>query len=432
MRNAVLELRRFAGGEFVRHGLVVFTSTTLINALGYAFHSVISRKIGVEQYGVLSSLNAAYMLSLVVPQIVATVVVKYAAEFRATDDRAHLSALARRLIAYGSGAALAATVLGVACSGALAHFLKIENIPAVALAIVVMGISLLTPSLRAVFQGIEDFRLFAISSVLESVIKASFGIALVYLGFGVAGAFAGWALGSLVALVYTATVLAARFRRVPGAPLYIDFRRLLLTMANVSAAMSLLAILGYADVILVKHYADPTTAGLYGALSLAGKILLFFVSFVPTVVLPKASRVALSGRSPVGIFVQAFGLVAAISCLGLVAYDLFPRLIVTALAGSSFAPAAPYLFSYGFAMVLLAILTVVVVYKIGIHRFDFVAPLALCTLGELVGIAVHHASLSDVITVLIVANGLALLASAYRVNAPVRTPAIDQRSDAAA
>jgi hypothetical protein len=78
-------------------------------------------------------------------------------------------------------------------------------------------------------------------------------------------------------------------------------------------------------------------------------------------------------------------------------------------------------FAYAFATVLLAGLNIVVMYKIGIHRFDFIAPLALCAVGEVVGISVHHGSLSDMIAVLIVGNGLALVCAAYKVTAPLQS-----------
>jgi hypothetical protein len=106
--------------------------------------------------------------------------------------------------------------------------------------------------------------------------------------------------------------------------------------------------------------------------------------------------------------------------------------VITTLAGGSFAPAAPYVFSYGLAMVLLAGINVIVMYKIGIHRFDFVLPLGLCAVGEVVGISVHHASLGDVIGVLITGNTLALLASSYRVLSPQRTTVPVGQSGAAA
>jgi O-antigen/teichoic acid export membrane protein len=423
--------KRFARSEFARHGLLVFIATTSVNALGYAFHFAISRKIGVEQYGVLAALNAAYMLGTVASVIAGTVVIKYAAEFRATNDEAHLAALVRGLSLYGSLAAVGVIVAGYLTAPAIAGYLKIANVPAATLMIAIIGISSVGQTIRGVFNGTEDFAQFSVSAVMESTLKAVLGIGMAYAGFGVLGAFAGWATGSTIAFIYTTTVLLLRYRNVPPKKLYIDLRRLAITMAGVSAATLLLTSISYVDVIVVKHYADPTTAGLYGALSLSGKILLFFVAFVPTVLLPKASRQALEGKSPVGILATSVGVVLALSCAGLVVYYLFPTFIITALAGNSFAAASPYVFSYGIAMVLLAALNTVVVFKIGIHRFEFIAPLCLCAVGELVGISVYHSSLTQIIEVLIGGNAIALAASAYGITAPLRPASARQSSEAA-
>jgi O-antigen/teichoic acid export membrane protein len=424
-------LRAVGSSDFARHGALVFSSTLLVNALGYAFHFALSRKLGVEQYGVLAALNAGYMIGMVMSTIAATIVVKYAAEFRVLGDAAHLATLSRRLSVYGSIAAVAFIAAGVASAPFIAAYLKIANVRAVMLSLVVIGISIVLPTIRSVFTGVEDFRTMSISAVMESTFKALLGIGFVYAGFGVVGAFGGWAIGSLITLVYTMVVLLSRFRGAPEAPLFLDARRLVQTMAGVSAATILLTAITYADVIIVKHYADPTTAGLYGALSLSGKILLFFVGFVPTVLLPKASRRALAGESPTRILIMAMGLVLAFSGVGLVGYYVLPGFVITALAGASFAPAAPYVFSYGVATVLLAALSTVATYKIGIHRYDFVWPLAACTILELAGIALYHSTLSQIIGVLIAGNTLALLGSVYRINAPLAATSV-QRSDAAA
>ena len=184
MRNPIAIARGLATSDFVRHGLVVFAASMLVNVLGYAFHFAISRKIGVEQYGVLSALNAGFMISLVMGAIGGTVVVKYAAEFRAQGDRAHLAALVRNLTRYGTLAALVVTVAGVAAAAPIAAYLKIANVTAVALTMIVIGISVATPCLRGVMTGTEDFTRFSISIILESGLKALFGIGLVYAGYG--------------------------------------------------------------------------------------------------------------------------------------------------------------------------------------------------------------------------------------------------------
>jgi O-antigen/teichoic acid export membrane protein len=418
LRNAAGRLRGLGASDFVRHGLLVFVATTLVNAFGYGFHFAISRKIGVEQYGVLSALNAGLMISLVVSQIVTTVAVKYAAEFRAAGDRARLGVLVRRLTVGCTIAGMLSAAVGVASAGTIAAYFHIANVRAVDLTMIVIGIGLITPSLRGVLQGMEEFGTFSISICLESFVKMALGVGFVYAGYGVDGAFAGWAIGSFSSLLYTAWVLGRSQRYVRGVPLHVDLRRLGTTMAGVSIATVLMTSISYADVLVVKHFADPTTAGLYGALALSGKILFFLVGFVPTIVLPKATRIALGGASPVGVFLQALGVIAGLSGGGLLAFYLFPRFVITTLAGSAFAPAAPYVFAYGFAMVLLAVLNVIVAYKIGIHRFDFVWPLALCAVGEIVGISFYHRSLADVIAVLVAGNGIALLASAFRLNVP--------------
>jgi len=430
LHNLHPAIQRFAGGDFVRHGLLVFSASMAINVFGYAFHFAISRRVGVEQYGVLSALNSLLMLSTVLSTIVATVVVKYATEFRVTGDRAHLAGLVRKLLQYGTAATIVVIALGILVARPLAGYLHVSDVVAVALTTSIIGISVATPSLRAVFAGVEDFGTWAISTTLESFVKLLAGVALVYAGFGVIGAFAGWAAGSAIAVIYTAIVLVRRFRTVPGAALHVDLRRLLTTMAGVSIATILTTSMVNADVLLVKHFVDDRTAGLYGALSLAGRILFFLVGFVPVIVLPKASRRALEGLSSIGVLLQAIGIIVVMSCSGLLVYYLFPKFIVTSLAGAAFGAAAPYVFSYGIAMVLLAALNVIVAYKMGIHRFDFIVPLGLCAIGEIVGISVHHATLFDVIAVLIVGNALALVASSFRLGAPVRARDIEAASAA--
>lgn len=420
MRKLAPSVQRFASSEFVRHGLLVFVASMAINVFGYGFHFAISRRVGVEQYGVLSALNSLLMVSVVLSQIAATIVVKYAAEFRATDDRAHLAALVRMLVRYGAIAAGVIVAIGITVARPLAGYLHIGDVAAVAVTTVIIAISLTTPSLRAVFQGIEDFRAWALSTILEALVKLIAGVALVYLGYGVLGAFVGWAIGSFIALLYTAIVLVRRFRRVPDAVLFVDSRRLVKTMAGISVATVLLTMISNVDVLLVKHFVDARTAGLYGALALAGRILMFLVGFVPIVILPKASRRALEGLSSVGFLAQAMGVSAILSGAGLLGYYFFPKFVVTSLAGAAFAAAAPHVFSYGIAMVLLAGVNIVVAYKIGIHRFNFIIPLGLCGIGEIVGISLHHRTLDDVIYVLIVGNAIALVTSGFRLTANVR------------
>ena len=116
---------------------------------------------------------------------------------------------------------------------------------------------------------------------------------------------------------------------------------------------------------------------------------------------------------------QALVAIAVLAGGGLAFYALFPRLVVTTLAGEAFAPAASFVFSYGIATTLLATLNTVALYKLAVHRFDFIAPLAVVALGELIAIVVRHDTPQQVIAVLIAGNAIGLVASLYRIDAPL-------------
>jgi O-antigen/teichoic acid export membrane protein len=243
-------------------------------------------------------------------------------------------------------------------------------------------------------------------------------VGLTAIGWGLGGALAAGLIGSVVALAYTAGVLWLRYRGITAGSLRLDYARLMRTSANVAVAMLCVTSLSFVDVIIVKHTFDAHTAGLYGATSLAGKMLFYLVSFVPAVLLPRAANLAMGGKAVLPVLLQALALVAFFAGGGLFLFASVPEFVVTALAGNAFVAAAPLLFLYGVATTLLAALNTAVFFKLGIHRFDFVVPLALVALLELIAITLVHDTPQRVIEILIVANACALAATLYRVWTP--------------
>ena len=418
-------LRRVLRSEFLRHGSIVFASTTLVNAFNYIFHSLISRRIGVDDYGALSSLFAGLAVISVPAGILTMIVVKFAAEFRALGDRDGVRALAEGVLRWTALAASAAVVSGLLLRGAIAHWLNMTNTFAVGVAIVIFGLGIVLPGARGILQGTQDFGRLAVSSAIEAGAKAALGVSLVYAGFGLGGAMAGFACGTALSLVYTLFAMRTQFGAQRKA-LTLDLPRLWRTTGGVGLATLALTTLGFADVLLVKHFFDPQSAGIYGAVSLTGKAVLFAVGFVPTIVLPKATARAMAGQDPVPILAQAAAAVVALSGCGLAVLYFFPLLAVRVMAGASFSAASQYVFSYGIVMAMLAATAMVVTYKIAIHRFDFVPPLLAVMVGEIVAINFMHASLAAVIRVLMLGNALALGSSLYRITAPLALRSVDQ------
>jgi O-antigen/teichoic acid export membrane protein len=405
--------------DFVRHGSLVFAASIIVNGFNYLFHILISRKLGVDAYGAMSSMIAFLTIVSIPAAIAQTIVAKYSAEFWAAREIGRLRALVFRALRTFSAAGIAAAAICAVCAPAIGHYLQITDVRSLVLFSVVVGTTALLAVLRGTLQGVQDFRAFAISTACDACAKAALGIAFVYLGFGLLGAVGGFTAGSIAALTYTIFAVKKCVGAGTRPRLRLDPRRLLQTAGGVTVSTGVLTFMGFADILLVKHFFPPNVAGIYGVVSLIGKMLLFVVAFVPTIILPKATHLAATGRSPKMLLLEAGVVMAAISGAGLAIIYAFPRQIVVIVAGPSFISAAGSLFPYGAAMTLLAATTVAVTYKIGVHRFDFVLPLLIIASAEILIIVFRHAMIAQVIEVLLIGHCAAFIASLYRITAPV-------------
>jgi O-antigen/teichoic acid export membrane protein len=406
----VASLRRAARSDFLRNSAIVFAAQAVVNLMNFVFHALMSRRLGPSGYGALNALIAGSIIFSVPAVIMTTVLVKYAAEFHATGSIARLRTLSVRAAQVFGTAALVVAVTGTLLAPAIARYLHIGGTIPVVVTAVMLAFSLFLP-IRGLLQGVEDFRAFSVSCTSEAVLKVVFAALFTAFGWGVAGALGGWLAGLAASATYTYGTVWLRYRTYAPEALRIDYRRLLRTTLGVALATLCITLLGFSDVILVKHFFDPQAAGVYAALSLCGKMLFFLVSFVPAVLLPRAAALSSSGRPTLGTLGVGLATVCVLAGAGLLIFFRYPVFIVHLLTGDAFLAAAPLLFPYGIATSLLGCIYAVVSYNIGVHRFAFVAPLIVIAVGEIAGISFFHSSSLQVIYVLIACNVAAMVAA---------------------
>ena len=394
--------RAFRGGA-LRDGAVVFSSMMLVNALGYATHFILSRRLGVLEYGGFVSLLSAVAI-LSVPAAIATmIVVKMVAEFHALDERAKIRVLSLRVLTGCSVLMAAAIAAGALFRAEVSGYLHLSWSSEAIAAAVALGFGFVLPVIRGVLQGVQDFTAYAVSIFAEAAGKIALSVGLVYAGYGVVGAFAGYAAASLLSFGYTLWAVRKHWLNVPTR-LAIDRRRLLITMGGATAAIAAMTLMGFVDLVMVKHFFSARDAGLYGAAAFCGKILLLVVGFVPAMMLPKAARSAAGGGNGNAVLAQGIGITAAFATVMLGVFFLFPNTVVRVTYGADYALAAQYIFRYGVAMSLLGMSNVLVNYAVGMHRFAVVWPLAAIAIAEPVAITFFHTTLNSVINVLLATN----------------------------
>jgi O-antigen/teichoic acid export membrane protein len=402
-------LERLRTSAIVKQSLLVFTTGMVLNVCGFVAHAVASRQLGVAAYGGLYALINAALIAALPVAFVAPVVAQLAAEFRALHDDGHLRGLTDSIA--GGFAKLALLYLLVATAGMFpfARFLHVPiwSVPFVGL---IAGVALFVNSLRAIAQGTQDFVGYGFSNAAEGIAKVIAIVALIALGLRFGGAVIGFLIGPLCALIYLTLRLKRRYAASPPHRVHYDWRRILNAGAGAAAATIAIALMGSADVVLVKHYFPEHAAGLYSAASLGGKMLLYLVGFVPTVLLPQAADRHARGARTRDVLAGSLTMLVAVALCGLFIFYFFGLDVLHALVGHAFDAAAPLLVKYGLAMVLLALTNSLTFYGIATHRLAFTVPLLICTLSTLAAIVTFHPTLATVVEIMVLGNFAAALA----------------------
>lgn len=404
-------IARLAGSIIVRQGALAFAATMILNLGGFAFHAVASRRIGVADYGVLYTLISVGTILAVPANLAAPVIARFAAEFGILHDDRHVRRLVLDVARVFGWLALVYVVVAVAAMRPIAGFLQAPIWPGPLVALI-GGALLFSGVLRAVAQGTQDFVGYARSCVADGSAKFAGVLVLTALGLGLFGGVVGFLCGAAAGAAAIAATLVARYRRVDDCTIRYDWRRIVVSGVG-SAAITLAgALIGSADVVLIKHFFNADLAGIYAAASLGGKVLLYFVGFVPTVLLPQATERHVRGERTRYALLMCVAILFGISMVGLIALKLFGIVLLHALVGRAFDAALPLLLPYSVAMMFLALSSVLGSYGIATHRILFAIPLFVGVVATLATIVFVHDSLMSVVRVIAVGNALTAAAVA--------------------
>jgi O-antigen/teichoic acid export membrane protein len=406
-------IARLRSSDVVRHGAFVFAGVAFSSVFNYLFYMLLGRRVDVESYGIITSLASA-LLVIGAPGIVAQLIAaRLAADLEARGDRGALRKLADVVTLYGTGIVLVVVLLGIVFREAIAGYFNIAGTAGIVVTAIALGLFVVESVQRGVLQGAHRFGAMSASMAIEAAVKVVVGVALAGT-FGATGALIGIAAGSAVAVAFNWIAFANEFGHGRAA---VALERDLIgrVITHVGLGQLTLTVLMFYDVPLVKHMFDARSAGLYAASALVGRAVIAAVSFVPTLIMPKATSRVAAGKSPVPLLGVAIALSLAIVLVAASFGSLAPRFVVTLIAGKSFAAAAPLVLMYIVASGCLSLANVVAAYKMGLHRYDFVIPSLVIAAAEIAVLSFWHPSLLAVVGVLTAGHTGVLVATLYRV-----------------
>jgi len=387
--------------RLIKYSSVMFVATIIANLFSYLFHVYMGRTLGPGDYGMLGSLLAAFYILSVPLEAISTTMTKFVSEFKAKNEYGKIASLffssTRKLSRYG----IITFVVMSLSSWLIADFLKIpSHIPIILMGILVVFSVLLSIS-RGVLRGLQNFNRLGLNLILEALMRLLCGVLLVSIGLGVYGALLSYGLAYFLAFLLILVSLRFLWAKKPAS---IDVPAVYKFSFPTLIMFTCLMVMTNIDLLLVKHFFISEKAGIYTAVSVLGKVILFVSGAFAATMFPIASELNARKGDASLILKKSLTYVALASGIILTAYWLFPTTIIGIVYGSQYLAASHLLGLFGTASGLMSLIVVYTRFRLATKDMQFIKILIFSTFLEIVLFAIFHQTLLQIVYVLISTN----------------------------
>lgn len=362
---------RVRSSTFIRHNTTYFVGSLLIGFLNYLYYPVIGRIMEPAAFGEVQALVSFFLQIGIFLTVLGLLSINIIANTEDIRQRNRVIVELEKLALFISLIMLGATLL---LGPVLMEYFQFGSgwpFGMLALAVVV---TVPFTFRSAYLRGKQQFGHNSIASIIGAGSKLVFSAGLVVLGLRTIGAIAGIVLAQLLAFAY-----AARYARKYGFNEHLrdklfkmpdlEVLRPELTYALLVLAGSLSITVMYSvDIVIVKHYFDAHTAGLYAGIATVARIVFFLTASIAQVLMPSV-RVRRPWRDNRDTLLKSLVLLIAIGGTALAVFWAAPGFIIGTLMGQEYTEFAGLLPRLAAAVFVISVLNLFMVYSVALRRY---------------------------------------------------------------
>lgn len=373
-------------------GISLVGAFAIANIFNFTFSAYLGRVLELHDFALVSLIGALFaILSPLSGSLGTTVNHKTALIIAKNGDRP-----ARRFWRIARRKSLIistlCTLLWIVLTPALTRFFNIDNPYVLILFSPLIFVSLAHAADLGFLSSKLSFGLLAIIAVAEPATKLASSIFLVsidikelaYLAIPLSGVIAfllGWTFVTRQTFNTQTTDKVPEKTQFPSR----------FFLASLFSGFSSLIFLSF-DVVLAKHYLNPTDAGLYALVALIGKIIFFLGSLLVPFIMPLVSRnEGLNKSSKKILNLSLLGTVILIFP-AFVALGIFPQYTVPLIFKDKATAAIPYLFPLASSMLCFTISRVYTEYYLAKKYYSFTVLAFVIGLFQLILLSIFHGS----------------------------------------
>lgn len=409
MRKIIDFVKKSFQNELVSGSIYLFIGGLIGSFLSFLYNLLLARTLSHVDYGIYASLLSFEALIIMPSASLTAVIVRFASHYFAKKENSRALHFFKRMSLIWLALGIAIFLLTYSLSPLLLSYLHLKD----PVLIMVVGFGAAVSYIGIVnagfLQGLMKFRFLSISAVVASLSKLIIGGLLVMLGAGAVGGLVGIVMLPLVAYLFAFWPLRSLFREKESSENYFDGREVLNYAIVAGVGIISLSSFISSDVILVKHFFSETQAGLYGGLSIIGKVIFYFTTAIPSVMFPLLIKRHAVGQNYRHIYHLALLLVFIPSILITVFYYLFPVFTAGFFLGKTYLEIAPFLGFFGVFLTIFNLLNVTVSYFLSLRKLNVSYLVLAFAILQIVLIYIFHANFYQVITSSIVSSSLLLI-----------------------
>ena len=392
--------------KLVKHELIsgtfyIFLGSIFANFLAFLLNLFLARNLSYADYAIFASLLSVITLAAIPAGSINTIIVKFATGFFVKNENHKLKTLYLLFFKFVFGLSLFIILSFLVFSAPLKNYLHIDNIWYVIFSGFVISSFYLNTLNTAFLQSLLKFKLIAFINIFGSFIKLTVGIVLVILGYKVFGG-----LGAIFSMILGSYLLAyiplAKILKEKSSDKKISLNTKQMFSYAVPTFITVLFLTSFTsmDVILVKHFFNPHTAGFYAGLSLIGKVIFYFTAPIPMVMFPLLVKRHAKGINFNNLFYLALLLVILPSVAITAFYFVFPNFVINLfLGGREYLYVAPYLGIFGLYLTVFSLVNVCVNFFLSLNKTNISILVVLAAISQIILIYIFHSNFYQVIGV---------------------------------
>lgn len=397
---SVLKLQKsLAIGRILKPASIFMVSTMIVNGGNYLYNLWLGRELGPADFSEVGLLLTFLLILSFAGMTYQLVASKFIIDLEDRLISPFINLMKRRSWQFGAGL----SILTIAFSGGITDFFHLKNHWSVIVFAFSIPVYFLLSTERGLLQGRQSFTGLSVSYQVEIWSKFISTIALLYIFRDQAGV--------AIALSMLLSIFISKFIRKTGfvvhsvsevkIPGYVIKK--IMMFAGFTLGYELIQIaINYGDMLMVKHYFDARTAGLYTSIALIGRIIYFITWMMVMVLIPTILQ---KRKDKLPYKSTMFSYVAIITSVSLFIICLsagFPELTIRLLFGEAFISFAPMLWKYALATSLFALANLFIYYFISTEYYLPVYLAGVFTIAQLGLYLLFHDSINQIIGIQIV------------------------------